>query len=156
MKNAVVRVATALILLVSCAFPQQPRTAFNGTWKLAPQLSKFGPYSNQAVDVYTLNLSEPKLEIVHLFNGERQWLEVVLDGKERNVIEAISGATSAKGYWDADTIVVEKRQAIGGGSSTWTMRYSLSADGKVLTIQHHVLKSPVAPAFDEERVYLRQ
>jgi hypothetical protein len=154
-KPAIVRAATILILLVSCARAQQSRPLFSGTWKLVPQLSKFGPFSDRAIDVYKLKSAGTKLEIVHLRNGTRQSLPLILDGKERSVLPA-SGVSSARAYWDADTIVVEKRQAVAGNTQVWTTRYSLSADGNRLTMQHHVQESPLSPAFDEERVYERR
>jgi hypothetical protein len=152
MKNAVAVIAT-IVVFFGCSCAQVSKPPFSGTWKLAPRLSKFGPYTDHAVDIYKVKLADPKLEIVHVFNGRQQTAVLVLDGKERNINPP--DELRGKAYWDGDAVVVEKRQVVGNSVSSWTTRYSVSADGKQLTIRQHVLESPIAPRFDEELVYER-
>jgi hypothetical protein len=67
-----------------------------------------------------------------------------------------SPKTLAKTYWDGDTLVIEKRQDVGPGDSSWVSRYTLSQDRKTLGITHNVDRSSLSAAFDESLTYEKQ
>ena len=81
----------------------------------------------------------------------------ITDGKEHVASRTWDGEMlMAKAYWDGDTLVIEKRQEIGPGGTSWVSRYRLSEDGKSLAVTHHVNQSKFSAAFDESLIYEQQ
>ena len=68
----------------------------------------------------------------------------------------VAPETLAKTHWDGDTLVIEKRQEIGPGGSSWVSRYTLSQDGKTLAVTNNVNRSSLSAAFDESLTYEKQ
>jgi len=132
---------------------QQVRPNLSGTWKLNLSKSKLAPQRPFGGDSYKIKHLEPQLEMVHGGNTYRY----VTDGKQHVAnVSPGEGETLAKTYWDGDTLVIEKRQEIGQGGSSWVSRYTLSQDGKSLTVTHHVNRSSFSAAFDESLTYEKQ
>ncbi|MFZ0913560.1 MAG: hypothetical protein WBQ76_11685 [Candidatus Korobacteraceae bacterium] len=135
------------------ASAQQVRPNLSGTWKLNLSKSKLAPQHPPRDDRYKIKHLEPRLEMVHEGNIYRY----VTDGKQHVAnYSPVEGETLAKTYWDGDTLVIEKRQEIGPGGSTWVSRYMLSQDGKSLAVTHHVNQSSFSAAFDESLTYEKQ
>jgi hypothetical protein len=132
---------------------QQVRPNLSGTWKLNLSKSKPAPQRPFGGDRYKIKHLEPRLEMVH----EGNTYLYVTDGKQHVAnISPAEGKTLAKTYWDGDTLVIEKRQEIGPRDSSWVSRYTLSQDGKSLTVTHHVDRSSFSAAFDESLTYEKQ
>jgi hypothetical protein len=132
---------------------QQVRPNLTGTWKLNLSKSKLAPEHPPRADRYKIKHLEPRLEMVHGSDTYRY----ITDGKEHVANRSpVDGETLAKTYWDGDTLVIEKRQEIGPGGSSWVSRYTLSQDGKSLAVTHHVNQSSFSAAFDESLTYEKQ
>jgi len=97
------------------------------------------------------------MEVEHALDGIRQVSFYVIDGKERLAnMTAKHGEIWAKAYWDVDTLVVERHQEIVASGlilhSASTSRITLSRDGQIMTVNHHILSG----SFDESLTYERK
>ncbi len=95
-----------------------------------------------------------------LILGRSESFSYMTDGKERVArLSVLEGTMRAKTYWDSDTLVIEKHQAIPFqtvGASVSISRYTLSQDGKSLAITSHTDKSSLGPAVDELLILEKQ
>jgi hypothetical protein len=133
---------------------QQAKPNLTGTWKLNLSKSKLatqhGPFRDES---YKIKHLEPRLEMVHAGETYRY----VTDGKEHVANRSpVAPETLAKTHWDGDTLVIEKRQEVGPGGSSWVSRYALSQDGKTLVVTNNVQRSSLSAAFDESLTYEKQ
>lgn len=158
----VVKSATLLLitLLTVAACAQQATSALNGKWKLVKQVSQPAVAYAPKFDTYDIKLAGLKLLIIHRFEDPTGKVytihsSYVLDGKER-LASGFPDEVFAKAYWDGDVLVLEKRQQVEGSVARWVMRYSVSHDGKSLTVRNQVSESKLAPAFEQEILCERQ
>lgn len=156
------RIAVVVLAFLFCwaasdTAAQQSKPNLTGTWKLNRGKSKLASQHGPGDDEYIIKHSEPRISIVHMFNGISETYFYVTDGKERvaNVSDH-EGQLRAKTYWDRDTLVIEKRQDNDLRVSAWVSRYELSQDGSTLVVTQHVAKSSFSDAFDELLTYEKQ
>jgi hypothetical protein len=137
---------------------QQAKPNLTGTWKINLSKSKLAPQHGPGIDRYKIKHSEPRVEMEHTFNGRSETYTYMTDGKERMANGSLQdGATRAKTHWDSDTLVIEKKQAIGSvGAFVWISRFTLSQDGKSLVVTQHASKSSFGAAFDESLIYEKE
>jgi hypothetical protein len=156
------RLTLTILLVLLCpiarhASAQQAKPNLTGTWKLNLSKSKLAPPHGPGGDLYKIKHSEPRLEMVHTFNGKSETYFYMVDGKERLANRsAQDGELRAKAYWDGNTLVIEKHQKMLAGDSVWISRYTLSQDGKSLGITHHVIESSFSGTLDESLTYQKQ
>lgn len=101
----------------------------------------------------------PRITVTNIYHGGRETEYYVTDGQERVALPDSHGIQlRAKAYWDGNTLVIEKRrEGEDFGVSVYTMRYELSADGKILHVSEHFVKSPFfATPFDVFRTFEKQ
>ena len=142
-------------LVMGSSAQQQPN--LSGTWTLDLSASKLAAQHRREHDTYMIKMKEPRLQVTHVTDGKNEIFTYVIDGKERMAnVPGQSAAIRGKAYWDGDTLVIEKNQDSGDfGTTSWTSRYSLSQNGKTLTIIEHVTRSAFSAPFDETLVYDR-
>ncbi|HVO99073.1 MAG TPA: hypothetical protein VMT15_13440 [Bryobacteraceae bacterium] len=126
--------AVASILLAGHA---QAATNFTGVWKLNLSKSDYGPVPPPEVMTRTINHNEPSLQISTFQKGAQgevtTELKYTTDGK---MVENKGSKGSAK--WDGDKLVIDSVRDLQGGEIKFHEIWSLSPDGKTMTINNHL------------------
>jgi|HubBroStandDraft_4_1064222.scaffolds.fasta_scaffold76440_2 hypothetical protein len=132
------------VALLAAAFgllPAQAKPNFTGAWKLNVAKSDFGampaPDSRNDKIVH----DDPALADTIAQSGQMgettAEMKFSTDGKETtNSVRGNEVKSIAK--WEADELVIDGKAQFNGADVTLKDRWSLSADGKTLTIQRHV------------------
>jgi hypothetical protein len=132
------------VALLAAAFGMlqaQAKPNFSGTWKLNTGQSDFG--AMPAPDSRTDKIAHADPDLTDSMtqsgqNGEvTAELKYSTDGKETtNSVRGNQVKSTAK--WEGDELVIDGKAAFNGADVTLKDRWSLSGDGKTLTIQRHV------------------
>jgi hypothetical protein len=148
--------------LLAIALVAQPaatarRTDFSGTWQLDLARSDFGGGGGPDRRTDTITQTASTLTVkraITLPDGERSLVtEIDLNGRE-TVQKVPTGDLKVKARWDGATLVVVGHgSAPGGGDTTITDVWQLSADRRTLTMRRKI-ESPDA-AFDQVLVFTR-
>jgi hypothetical protein len=129
-------------LIMACALVHgETRPNLNGVWKMDPARSDFGsgPASESRLDKISLDGVNLKDTITQkLRRGEESTYDMVytIDGKEctnhvrRNLVKS-----TAK--WEGDELVIDS-QVFALRQAAIQDRWSLSADGKTITLRRHM------------------
>ena len=140
------KLLAVLACLTICLASAKPN--FSGEWKMNPAASKFGPMPAPASMVRSIAHADPKLEMRTVQAGEKGEIKTELkystDGKEC-VNRLSSGEVRSKLYWEGDILVVDSKRTVQNTEISVVDRYSLSADGRALTISSS-LKTPSGSA----------
>jgi hypothetical protein len=136
------RVLAVALLATACGLAQaHAKSNFSGSWKLNVGKSDFG--AMPAPDSRTDKIAYDDPVLTDSFTQSGQMGEVTAemkystDGKETtNSIRGNEIKSTAK--WEGDDLVIDGKTAFNGADVTLKDRWSLSADGKTLTIQRHV------------------
>ncbi|MGA2132995.1 MAG: hypothetical protein ABSH50_11930 [Bryobacteraceae bacterium] len=114
---------------------------FTGTWKLNTAKSDFG--SMPAPDSRTDKITHADPALTNAFSQSGQMGDVSAeikystDGKETtNVVRGNELKSTAK--WEGSELVVVSKASFNGSEITLNDRWSLSDDGKTLTVKRHV------------------
>ena len=142
MRSHTFRVFSAALLAIACGLLQaQAKPNFSGAWKLNTAKSDFGamPAPDSRTDIITHE--DPDLKDSYTQSGQMGELTAEMkystDGKETtNSVRGNQIKTTAK--WDGDELAIAGKTQFNGADVTLSDRWSLSADGKTLTIQRHV------------------
>ena len=136
------RVCATALLAAACGLLQaQAKPNFSGTWKLNAAKSDFGAMPAPETRTDTITHQDPDLK--DSYTQRRQTGEFAsemkysTDGKETT--SSVGGneiKTTAK--WDGDDLAIAGKTQFNGANVTMNDRWSLSPDGKTLTIQRHV------------------
>jgi hypothetical protein len=138
-------VLTSLMVFGACVlvFAQGGKPDFSGTWNLDKEKSEMGsgPGRGQrmAAPSMTIDHKDPELIIKRKleFQGEErtQELKYTTDGKP-NTNQGFRGRTiNSKTYWEGSKLVTEATRETPQGTVETKEIYSLSDDGKTLTIE---------------------
>jgi len=151
----------SLLLLSAISIPataQDAKPNFSGIWSLAPDKSSFGPVTAPLSAQYVIRHIGAKLEFDYIQDGHRTRTELTADGEERVTDSNEEGETWTRSYWNGRTLVNESRVKPRGlkpmPNVKWTSRWSLSGDGKELTIQRHIDSGD--QAIDQKVVFTKQ
>ncbi|HXW55730.1 MAG TPA: hypothetical protein VEJ67_08290 [Candidatus Cybelea sp.] len=135
----------AVTALAGASFAQQ-KTDYTGTWKLNVDKSDFGPVPGPSSETQVIEQSGETVKVnvrAETEQGKTEFLmTLVTDGKQVSVPaddplahpapEATLEAMAAS--WDGNVLVVNEKLTYGGDPVSGVARYTLSPDGKVLTI----------------------
>src|SRR5438876_971483 len=110
---------------------------FSGKWKMNPAVSKFGVMPPPTSMVRSISHADPKLEIQTVQAGEKGEVKTELkfttDGKQ--CVNTLSGSeVVSKLSWDGSVLVIDSKRTVQGTEISIVDRYSLSGDGRTLTI----------------------
>jgi hypothetical protein len=132
--------------------PAQDKTNFSGTWKLNVAKSEFGPVPpptsqtqviEQKDNDFTCTLDSDsdngKEHAVLTFTADGK--EVVVPADSPNAHQGQFNLQTIKADWDGPSLIVTETGAYSGMDVHSKRTYSLSADGKVLTIALHLTLS---------------
>lgn len=129
-------------VLVATASLAAAKPNFSGDWTLNTEKSNFGPMPGPAKMTRKIAHTEPTLKLATTQVGPQgevtSELSYTTDGKESvNKVRGSDVKSVAK--WDGDALVVDsKREVPGMGEITQKENWSLSGDGKTLTINNHI------------------
>ena len=122
---------TITMALLTCAFALAADSPFVGTWTMNKAKSDFGPQGPKMESLTIQYVQDgPALQAIMTTNG-RPEPGIVIDGKEhvvtgRTRMEATHATATVKGRMIETSFTKD-------GKTVGTRKYSLSADGKVLT-----------------------
>lgn len=143
--------ATFALLAVGSARAQAVPN-LSGTWKLDPARSDFGPAPAQQ-RTEAIDHQEPKLVIERTIDGTVGTLTYSVDGKPHQ--NSFGGGMSTSTLaWDGPVLVMTSEVQSPQGLVKIVDRFSLSEDGKTLTIARAV-DYPGQP-FDQTLVFAKQ
>jgi hypothetical protein len=135
----------------------QAKSNFSGTWKLDTSKSDFGPLPSPDSMTETIVHKDPSLKVSLTQTGGlgdiTMDLSYTTDGAEcvnhvrQNEIRSIF-------KWDGDDLVVDIKGKYGETDYKSKDRWTLSSDGKTLTITRHV-SSPMGEA-DVKELFVKQ
>lgn len=139
------RITSALIfalLLAASAAQALARPNFSGVWKLHSAKSDFGQMPAPDSRSDTIVHNDPDLKDSFTQTGQMGEVTAEMkystDGKETsNSVRGNPIKSTAK--WEGDDLVIASKVSFNGSDVTMNDRWALSADGKTLTIQRHVV-----------------
>jgi len=131
----------ALLVVAALAMPAAAKTDFSGTWKLEADKSDFGPMPPPEKYEQTVSHKDPELKISLLQAGQQGEMKAEMaystDGKETtNEIRGNPVKSTAK--WEGDALLIESKMDIQGNELKLADKWSLSADGKTLTMNRKI------------------
>ena len=138
------RILTTLAILAPAALPALAKPNFTGDWKLNASKSTFGEMP--APDSMTYKITHTDTKLVNATKQSSQMVtssnpDLTTDGKD-STNEGFQGSTmKSMANWDGDTLVIATKGTFGDNEITMTQKWSLSTDGKTLTVAQSV-KSP--------------
>jgi hypothetical protein len=149
MKKCFTVVAFLAATLLAQAAPN-----FTGVWKLNLAKSEFGPAPQPEVLTRTVNHNDPMLQISTYTKGARgeatSELKYTTDGKP-----AENKGSKGSAKWDGNKLVVDSSRDIQGSELKQHDVWSLSPDGKTLTVATH-LSVPQQGEYDMTFVFDKQ
>ena len=129
---------------VGLAAGADSRPNFSGEWKMNAAKSNFGPMPAPESRTDKIDHKDPSLKLTSTFTtpqGERtrEW-SCTTDGKEcENAMGQVSFKSSTK--WDGGNLVVDSKGSFSNNEVQIKEKWSLSEDGKTLTIERHLSSS---------------
>jgi hypothetical protein len=132
----------AVFVLVAACAAAAPD--FSGTWKLNNAKSNYGQMPPPTSMTQTIKHADPKLSVAMKQvrdEGEFEWeANYTTDGKE-STNEIMGSPMKSVAKWEGDALVIETKGNFGGGEMTIKSRWTLSADGKTLTVDQQMASS---------------
>jgi hypothetical protein len=116
---------------------------FSGEWAMDAAKSDFGPIPPPATMTRKVEHSDPAMTVTTIQTGGAQGDSTVTqkfatDGKE-TTNEMMGSPTKSTAKWDGGNLVVVTKADFQGTEITINSKWSLSADGKVLTDAWHLV-----------------
>ena len=141
MRRRLVLLAVAMMLITGLAMA---KPGFTGDWKLNAAKSSFGEFPAPSSLTMKIGHEEPNLKVATAMAGdfgEFSWdAAYTTDGKECiNKMRDNESKSTVK--WDGDSLLIETRASFGGNDMTISDKWTLSADGKTLTIDRKFASS---------------
>ena len=127
-----------LAVLALAALPAFAKPDFTGNWKLNASKSSFGEMPAPESMTMRITHADPKLTTATKQSSQMgdfdQAATYTTDGKECTN-EGFQGSTTKSTVkWDGDSLVVSTKGQFGDNEFTMTQNWTLSADGKTLTV----------------------
>ena len=127
------------LCLIAAAAGMAATPDFSGNWKLNTAKSDFGEFPAPSSMTQKVTHAEPKLTVDMKMTSDMGEFAVIsnytTDGKE--CTNQGFGGSEAKSTvkWDGPALVIETKGSFGDNAYTMTDKWTLSEDGKVLTVQ---------------------
>lgn len=158
MKPFAIRAALcAFIALTLATATAVAKPNFTGDWKMVPSKSDFGPIPAPETMTSKIDHKDPQLSVNNTQTGQQGEMKTQMtyttDGTEStNEIRGNPVKTVAK--WDGEALKLDSKFNIQGNDVAIGDRWTLSEDGKTLTMNRHI-ESPQG-ALDLKIVYEKQ
>lgn len=137
------RLASLALITACAAFAAVPD--FSGDWKMNASKSDFGQFPAPTNYTQKVTHSDPKLTVetkMGTENGDfNMTSNYTTDGKECTNKGFRDSETKSVLKWDGPALVIETKGSFGDNSYTMTDKWTLSADGKVLTVNRKFASS---------------
>ena len=118
----------------------QAKPNFAGDWKLNAAKSEFGQFPAPSSMTQKITHEDPSLKIsvkMSTDNGDMNWeANYKTDGTETSN-QFGPNEMKSKTTWDGDTLVINTKGQFGDNEMTMQDKWTLSADGKTLTVVRH-------------------
>jgi hypothetical protein len=138
------RVILAGVLLLMCVALAQAKPNFSGDWKMNIAKSEFGMMPAPTSAVQKITHDDPELKVTSTQVSERGEFTnnnaYTTDGKECTN-KGRMGEVRSTLKWEGEALVIESKAEFGGNPVTITDKWTLSDDGKTLTINRHFASS---------------
>jgi len=139
-----------LWMLAVLAAPLLAEPNFTGSWMLNLSRSQYGQFPAPEVMLRSVTHMSGDLRMSTYQKGAQgevtTELKYTTDGKP-----AVNGESKGSARWQGDTLIIESSREAQGAKLTQRDQWSLSADGKTLTVTIHV-KLPNGE-FDVKQVF---
>lgn len=153
MRNPTALLAVFLVFGISVQAAPNP----SGEWKLNPAKSNYGAFPAPQSMLRKVTYAEPKLSMHTVQKGAQgevtSDLAYTTDGKP-SVNKMQSGESTGTAQWIGDKLMIESERVVQGATLKQKEIWSLSADGKTLTVDAHVTLPN--GEFDVKQVFERQ
>ena len=140
----------ASLLAVALAAPLAAAPNFSGNWVLNAAQSEYGQFPAPQVMMRKIQHQDPALSMSTYQKGAQgdvtTDLKYSTDGRP-----AVNGENKGSAHWESDTLVIETSRDYQGAKLTQREQWTLSSDGKTLTVATHV-KLPNGE-FDVKQVF---
>jgi hypothetical protein len=140
------------LFLFAISLPLLAQTNFSGSWMLNLSRSQYGQFPAPEVMLRSVEMQGASLTMKTYQKGTQgevtSDLKYSTDGKP-----SVNGPSTGTARWEGDTLVIESSREAQGNKLTQRDVWSLSADGKTLTVNTHV-KLPNGE-FDVKQVFER-
>ena len=133
------RLLTIALISASACLAAGPD--LSGNWKLNPSKSEFGAFPPPSSMTQKITHADPKMTVVLKMSSDMgdfdNTANYTTDGKECTN-PGIGGAEAKSTVkWEGDALVLETKGTFGDNAYTMKDKWTLSEDGKVLTIVRH-------------------
>jgi hypothetical protein len=140
----------ALLFAVLLALPAAAAPNLSGSWILNVAKSQYGQFPAPEIMTRQIQHNDPALSMSTYQKGAQgevtSELSYTTDGKP-----LVNGANQGAAHWEGDKLVVESSRDYQGAKLTQREEWTLSPDGKTLTIANHI-KLPNGE-FDVKQVF---
>ncbi len=158
MTRQTTRLLCLSLLTLAIGFVAQAKTDYSGTWKLDTSKSDFGPIPPPDTLTETITHQDPSLKASVASTGGPQGdmkydINYTTDGKEC-VNKVGDNEFKSTLNWEGDDLVVNTKGSFGGNDFTSKDRWTVSSDGKTLTVTRH-LASAMGEA-DVKEIFTKQ
>jgi hypothetical protein len=131
-------IVVAAFAMTFLAAQSQAAANFSGDWKLNLAKSDYGPVPAPEFMTRTIKHDDPVLQMsTHQKGAQGETttaLKYTTDGKP---VENTTPPSKGSAKWDGDKLVIDSVRDFQGGDLKFHEVWSLSPDGKVLTINNH-------------------
>ena len=137
-------ILAGLLLFAVAQLCAYAKPNFSGEWKMNAAKSDFGQFPAPSSMTQTVTHEDPALKVAMKMATDQGDMDFEsnysTDGKETtNTFGPSEMKSVAK--WDGDVLVITTKGQFGDNEMTMTVKWELSADGKVLTINQHFVSS---------------
>ena len=145
-------------VLALAALPALAKPDFTGDWKLNTSKSTFGDVPGPDSMTIKVTHAEPKLDTVSKQSGQMGEIEMkgsyTTDGKECTNEGFQGSPIKSTVKWDGDKLAIASKGQFGDMDFTMTQKWTLSDDGKTLTVAQHIAMQ--MGEFDQTLVFEKQ
>ncbi len=135
---------SAALALALVALPCLAKPNLTGDWKLNISKSEFGQMPAPTSRMDKITHEDPKLTLAVKSSSERgdfaYEMKYMTDGSE-SVNEMRGNPIKSVAKWDGDTLVIDSKASFNGNDVTMSDKWTVSPDGKTLTIKRHMASS---------------
>jgi hypothetical protein len=150
-------IALLIASLLGFSAGAQAAPSLSGEWKLNVARSNYGTFPAPQSMTRRIAYSEPKLTMSSVQKGSQgevtSELAYTTDGKP-SVNKVQGGESKGTAQWIGDKLMIESERVFQGATLKQKEIWSISADGKTLSIDAHV--SVPNGEFDVKQVFERQ
>ena len=138
------RLVIAVLALSAGTISGQAKPNFSGEWTMVPGKSDFGMMPAPTSAVQKITHADPALTVVNTQTSDQGSFTFestyTTDGKEC-VNKGRMGEVKSTLKWDGGVLVIESKADFQGNPVAITNKWTLSEDGKVLTVNTHFSSS---------------